>query len=108
MNFGVIEGFGERKRRMLVAGFLQVQVSKSKRRNWSHRESNTGRSRILAGLMESDEPQATVIPLHYRTDAKLSVLENIYLGRPREPTVPTCKDFDPSKISASSKTRGVE
>jgi hypothetical protein len=36
---------------------------------WSHRESNTGRSRIFAGLTRSQmEPQATVIPLHYRTD----------------------------------------
>jgi hypothetical protein len=38
-----------------------------KQKGWSHRESNTGRSRIFVGLTKSDEPQATVIPLHYRT-----------------------------------------
>jgi hypothetical protein len=50
---------------------------KDKREVWSHRESNTGRSRILAGLTVSDEPQATVIPLHYRTDAELSLSNNM-------------------------------
>jgi hypothetical protein len=46
----------------------QKKKPRAKTKDWSHRESNTGRSRILAGLTKSDEPQATVIPLHYRTD----------------------------------------
>ena len=44
-----------------------IQAGK-KTKDWSHRESNTGRSRSIAGLTKPDEPQATVIPLHYRTD----------------------------------------
>jgi hypothetical protein len=38
----------------------------------------------------------------------LPFLSYIFLGDFPEPTVPTCKDYDASKISASSKTRGVE
>jgi hypothetical protein len=45
----------------------QKKKPRAKTKDWSHRESNTGRSRIFAGLTKPDEPQATVIPLHYRT-----------------------------------------
>jgi hypothetical protein len=33
MNFGVIERFGERKRRTLVAGYLRVEVSRKQKKN---------------------------------------------------------------------------
>ena len=56
---------------------IQKRRKKSKK-NWSHRESNTGRSRILVGLTKPDEPQATVIPLHYRTDAGIERTRYIY------------------------------
>jgi hypothetical protein len=58
----------------------QKKKPRAKTKDWSHRESNTGRSRIFAGLTKPDEPQATVIPLHYRTDDKF-VEFGIYVPR---------------------------
>lgn len=51
----------------ILEGSQSSQENKTKRLlfGWSHRESNTGWSRIFAGLAK---PQATVIPLHYRTE----------------------------------------
>jgi hypothetical protein len=68
-----------------------VRVRAKRQKEWSHRESNTGRSRIFAGLIRSDGPQATVIPLHYRTDGRFdypcnilySILHALLLSRHR-------------------------
>jgi hypothetical protein len=68
-----------------------ARVRAKRQKEWSHRESNTGRSRIFAGLIRSDGPQATVIPLHYRTDGRFdypcnilySILHALLLSRHR-------------------------